>query len=237
MKYPALYIISRVKEKTEMEKVSSTTPKVKTSSGEKKETQGPKQSTEKSFARVYKAKDDAGIMPGIKKDGEGESKKLILFEQETDGEKRGKKPDEKDEKLEGFAIPRIFSEKTGIENIKETYKAGEAGIKLDENLINRIVESARIVRKGDTASMEINIKSDVFENLKLVVTAEGGGIKTEFITENPVLREIIKDSMADLEKSLVARGLEVLAMVVRDVPPASQSEKQYDEYRRLNEQK
>ncbi len=218
-----------------MEKVSTTTQKTKAAPSDTKQTKDAKQPSEKSFAKVFHRKGEDLSMHDSKKDINKQLRKDIILGEDTEKKEKGKEGSE--EKLDGFMIPRLISEKSGAEGIKESIKVGEAKVKLDENLINRIVESARIVRKGDTASMEINIKSDVFENLKLIVTAEGNAVKTEFITDNPMLKGLIKDSMVDLEQSLVARGLEVLDIVVRDEPPKSESQKQYDEYRRINEQK
>lgn len=215
-----------------MEKISSSAKKVQSSPPQAKDDKGKAEKTGKSFSGLLEKKGEGGII--------FKTKKEIIMELEEKEFKTGTSAneddkEESDQKLEGFAIPRVISEKSGAESTKGVSGIENASLKLDENLINKIVESSKIIRKGDAASMEISIKSDVFENLKLIITSEGNGIKTEFITDNPHLKELIKDSMANLEKSLHNRGLEVLSMVVNDAPPASDAQKHYEEYRRSNE--
>lgn len=213
-----------------MEKVSSSTKTNKTATPENKETRSESKKTDDSFDKLLQHKDEADLLRGSLK----EEKKGILFELLEKSEIEDLKKKEQDEELEGFVIPRNISDKGGAMSPVSGIEEGSK-IKLDENLINKIVESTQIIKKGDTTSMEIMIKSSVFDDLKLVITQEGGGIKTEFLTDNQNLKELIKNSVPDLERNLMNRGLEVLNIIVSDINPESKSQDQYDEYRRQND--
>ena len=124
-----------------------------------------------------------------------------------------------------FQIPRVFADQSLA--VKPAREAGK--VSLSDGVVDEIVASARIIKQGDATAMEIQIKTDVFDDLNLRITAEEGGIRAEFLTDNPQLKGMIKDSLPDLEQALVNRGLEILNIAVNEKEVPQQKQKQQQE--------
>ncbi len=88
--------------------------------------------------------------------------------------------------------------------------AAQGGARDPYQVMEQIVEQARLIRSSESTEMVINLKPEHLGNLtlRIAVTAEGA-VNASFHTDNPTVRGLIENSMVQLKNQLEANGIKV----------------------------
>ncbi len=76
-------------------------------------------------------------------------------------------------------------------------------------IINQVVEQAKVVLGQDKSEMVIQLKPDHLGKLELKVVTEQGIVAAKFIAENQQVKEIIETNMQQLKDSLQKQGISI----------------------------
>ncbi|OPX44587.1 flagellar hook-length control protein FliK [Ruminiclostridium hungatei] len=89
----------------------------------------------------------------------------------------------------------------------QTIKTGE--------LLNQVVEQAKVVIGPDKTEMVIHLKPDHLGKLELKVVTEQGIVAAKFVAENQQVKEIIETNMQQLKDSLQKQGINIEGVSVQ----------------------
>lgn len=92
-------------------------------------------------------------------------------------------------------------------SMPQTIKPGE--------LLNQVVEQAKVVIGQDKTEMVIHLKPDHLGKLELKVVTEQGIVAAKFVAENQQVKEIIETNMQQLKDSLQKQGINIEGVSVQ----------------------
>ena len=110
------------------------------------------------------------------------------------------------------ALSAFADIKTGAQNIQS--QVTKAEFKMPQtvkpsDLINQVVEQAKVVIGHDKTEMVIHLKPDHLGKLELKVVTEQGIVAAKFIAESQQVKEIIETNMQQLKDSLQKQGINI----------------------------
>ena len=103
-----------------------------------------------------------------------------------------------------------------------------------QNVMEQIVESARVTIGADTTKMEMQLNPENLGKIYMEITSKEGTISAKFVAQNDSVREALQAQMADLKQNLYQAGIKVDAVEV--TVSSHEFEKNLDENAKQQEQ-
>ncbi|WP_075679098.1 flagellar hook-length control protein FliK [Roseburia sp. 831b] len=103
-----------------------------------------------------------------------------------------------------------------------------------QNVMEQIVESARVTIGADTTKMEMQLNPENLGKIYMEITSKEGTISAKFVAQNDSVREALQAQMADLKQNLNQAGIKVDAVEV--TVSSHEFEKNLDENAKQQEQ-
>lgn len=92
-----------------------------------------------------------------------------------------------------------------------------------KEIINQVVEKAKVVLTGDKSEMVMDLKPDSLGKLSLKVVTENGIVTARFVAENQQVKQVLESNMQLLKDALEKQGMNVqgFSVSVRQDSPRS----------------
>jgi flagellar hook-length control protein FliK len=96
-------------------------------------------------------------------------------------------------------------------------------------IINQVLEKAKVVLTGDKSEMVIDLKPDSLGKLSLKVVTEHGIVMAKFVAENQQVKQVLETNMQLLKDSLEKQGMEVQGFSVSVRQDSQQGDRDWKE--------
>lgn len=132
-----------------------------------------------------------------------------------DGGLSGRKGKQSLEEIKKMSFSKELSGPGQIGFAKElqnrlTESAQSHGIKLPQDVLNQIVQAARLgIARDGSKTLELDCHQELFRGLKLRFKSQRGKVRIEFLTSNSETRALFKKEAAELQKVLREKGIDV----------------------------
>lgn len=112
---------------------------------------------------------------------------------------------------------------SGSEEIVESIKLNRQNFIPKQEIINQVIDKAKVVLSGERSEMVINLKPDHLGKLSLKVVTEHGMVAAKIVAENQQVKQILESNMQLLKESLEKQGMTVQGFSVSVRQDSSQS--------------
>lgn len=130
-------------------------------------------------------------------------------------------------------MPQTTATETVVFNQAEFAETYQQVIDI-QNVMEQIVESAKVTVGADTAKMEMQLNPENLGKIYMEITSKEGTISAKFVAQNDSVREALQAQMADLKQNLNQAGIKVDAVEV--TVSSHEFEKNLDENAKQQEQ-
>lgn len=94
------------------------------------------------------------------------------------------------------------------------FPAGETAPPVKEQVVQAIVQRARLISDGTQQQMQIQLKPEHLGTLNVQIAVENGAVTAKFLTDNPQVKQALEASFNQLKQDLQAQGFKVQDVAV-----------------------
>lgn len=114
-----------------------------------------------------------------------------------------------------------------LEGTKTTFKVSKPNASFKENLIQELVDKAKLTISQGKSQMELKLKPEELGKISMKIASEEDGVIGKITVENDVIKQIIETNLNTLKESLDQQGIKVQGFQV-DVGSDTRKEHEKD---------